>query len=194
MMSINKYTLGTIVGTALLPLLKGKGSKSKIGIGKKLVSTILNTLYLTPDQVEAYHEAVQEHPNLFHQIEMKIKQYLVNQDSSYDDIIVEIEFEEVDPDENLYNICIYLKTFQFFDPSKISHMGQSTRIMKRAYSEKRLSEALAIIPLEHFLEFDFIDDESDTDSFFVDQLYISTNEDEWSLYEPKNIKTNLRRR
>jgi len=193
---MNKYyALGTIVGSALLPFLKGKGSKSKIGVGKKLVSTIMNTFYLTDDQVEAYQEAIQDEPNLFHQIEMNIKQYLVNLYSSYNDIIVEIEFEEVDPDENLYNICLYLKTFQFFDPSKISHMGQSTRIMKRAYSEKKLSEALAIIPLEQFLEFDFIDDGSDTDSFFKDQIFISKNEGEWSLYEPlKTSETKLRKR
>lgn len=30
---MNKYALGTIVGTALLPLLKGKGSKIKLGLG-----------------------------------------------------------------------------------------------------------------------------------------------------------------
>ena len=191
---MNKYTLGTIVGTALLPFLKGKGSKSKIGVGKKLVSTSLTTLYLTADQVEAYLEDLQENPNLFNQIEMKIKQYLVSQDSSYDDVIVEVEFEEVDPDDFLYNICIYLKTYQFFDPSQIFHMDQSTRTMKIRKLEQRLSEALATIPLGQFFEF-LDEDSSDTDSFFKDQIFISTNEGEWVLYEPPEAaQTKLRKR
>ena len=196
-MSINKYTIGTIVGTALLGLSKykiGNRNDLKIGLGKKLISTALSTLYLTTDQVEAYLQALNQHPNLFNQIGMNIKEYLINQDNSNDDIIVEVEFEEVDPDENIYNVCIYLMTVKFYDPSQIAIMDRVLRIHERAYSERKLDEALPKIPLEKFFEFDFSDDAIDIDSFFMDQLYISTNKNEWSIYEPKNIQTNLRKR
>jgi len=195
-MSANKYALGTIVGTAVLGLVSKVGNRNnpKIGIGKKLVSTIMNTLYLTTDQVEAYLQASHQHPNLFNQIEMNIKEYLVNQDNSNDDIIVEVEFEEVDPDENIYNMCIYLKTVKFYDPSQIALMDRVLRIHERAYSEKKLDEALPKIPLEQFFEFDFSDDAIDIDSFFMDQIFISKNGEEWSIYKPKNTRTNLRRR
>jgi len=196
-MSINKYAIGTIVGTTLLGLSKYKiGNKNdlKIGLGKKLISTVMITLYLTTDQIEAYHETLHQHPNLFNRAEMNIKQYLVAQDNSNDNIIVEIEFEEVDPDENLYNMCIYLKTVKFYDPSQTALMDRVLRLHERAYSEKKLNEALSKIPLEQFLVFDFSDDDIDMDSFFVNQMFISKNEGEWSIYKPEEIKTNLRKR
>jgi len=55
---MNKYALGTIVGTAMFPLLKGKGSKVKLGVGRFYSIVLENILIQQSEKTWISHRVL----------------------------------------------------------------------------------------------------------------------------------------
>jgi hypothetical protein len=189
---MNKYTIGTIVGTALLGFVNKNGNKNKtkVTMGRKIVSSAALAYFLTTEQIESYLELLEENPNLFETIGMNIKKALIDKNSEYDDIIVNIEFEEVDPDELLYIVNIYFQKQEILDP--LTSLDRIPII--KGSNENKLERALEGIKLDNFIKFDMSDDECHTDSYIRNVPFVSTKKGDWSLYQHNNRKTKLRKR
>ena len=183
---MNTSAIATILGSALLSILKKSGGRStKFSLGEERIINVHHEFDLSPEAIDHFSA----NPNEIDEIPKEIYKALLTHphlDLSFID--VDIEYEEVDPDEYL---CRFIITFS---AKIIIPPGEEEEDGKEEYLTNLMYKIMPEFPYENHFDYDYENDMRD-DSYLRKIPFVLNENGEWEKYNSLlNKRSKLRRR
>ena len=183
---MNTSAIATVIGSALLSILKKSGGRSKkLTMGEEKIINVYHEFDLSAGAIAFFSEE----PDEIDEIPKEIYKALLTHphlDLSFID--VDIEYEEVDPDAYL---CRFIITFS---AKIIIPPGEEEEDGKEEYLTNLMYKIMPEFPYENYFDYDYENDMRD-DSYIRKIPFIKSEDGKWERYEPLlNKPSKLRRR
>ena len=183
---MNTSAIATVIGSALLSILKKSGGRStKFAMGEEKIINVYHEFDLSAEAIDFFSA----NPDVIDKIPKEIyKDLLTHPHLDLSFIDVDIEYEEVDPDEYL---CRFIITFS---AKIIIPPGEEEEDGEEEYLTNLMYKIMSDFPFYSHFDYDYENDMRD--DIYIRKIPFVLNENgEWEPYEPLlNKPSKLRRR